>query len=196
VFGPVRADDLPDFLDAGMKADPEMRRVRFPWQDRVALIPIELLAGLKYGLPVAVVLCLAAGFGAEGYSLARVATAGAVSLALLLGTVIAGAVLLPALLPWLPGRLFAVKGAVVGAICLVVIACLALVRPAVLPSWAAAGAWLCLVPAVTSHLATNFTGASTYTSLSGVLKEMRLALPWQIGLAVVGLGLWIAALFI
>jgi acetyl-CoA decarbonylase/synthase complex subunit gamma len=39
----------------------------------------------------------------------------------------------------------------------------------------------------------NFTGASTYTSLSGVRKEMRWALPFQIGAGVVGLFLWIGS---
>jgi acetyl-CoA decarbonylase/synthase complex subunit gamma len=38
-------------------------------------------------------------------------------------------------------------------------------------------AWVLLVPSLTAFLAMNFTGASTYTSLSGVKKEMRWALP-------------------
>jgi acetyl-CoA decarbonylase/synthase complex subunit gamma len=33
----------------------------------------------------------------------------------------------------------------------------------------------------------NFTGSSTYTSLSGVKKEMKLSVPIQIGFAVVGI---------
>jgi len=32
----------------------------------------------------------------------------------------------------------------------------------------------------------NFTGSSTYTSLSGVQKEMKWAIPIQIGFVVVG----------
>jgi acetyl-CoA decarbonylase/synthase complex subunit gamma len=42
----------------------------------------------------------------------------------------------------------------------------------------------------------NFTGASTYTSLSGVRKEMRWALPMEIGAGIVGLGLWLGSNFI
>jgi len=57
-------------------------------------------------------------------------------------------------------------------------------------------AWMGLVPAVTAYLAMNFTGASTYTSLSGVKKEMRWALPLEIGIGVIGLGLWIGSRFI
>ncbi len=56
-------------------------------------------------------------------------------------------------------------------------------------------AWLLLVPAVSSYLAMNFTGASTYTSLSGVKKEMRWALPLQIAAAFIGISFWLAARF-
>jgi len=38
-------------------------------------------------------------------------------------------------------------------------------------------AWFLLVPAIATYLAMNFTGASTYTSLSGVKKEMLFASP-------------------
>jgi len=38
----------------------------------------------------------------------------------------------------------------------------------------------------------NFTGASTYTSLSGVKKEMRWAVPLEFALGAVGLICWIA----
>jgi acetyl-CoA decarbonylase/synthase complex subunit gamma len=38
----------------------------------------------------------------------------------------------------------------------------------------------------------NFTGSSTYTSLSGVKKEMKTSIPVQIGFAIVGLILQIA----
>jgi acetyl-CoA decarbonylase/synthase complex subunit gamma len=37
----------------------------------------------------------------------------------------------------------------------------------------------------------NFTGASTYTSLSGVKKEMRWAVPLEIGAGGIGLVLWL-----
>jgi len=48
-------------------------------------------------------------------------------------------------------------------------------------------AWLLLIPALASFLGMEFTGASTYTSLSGVKKEMRLAVPLQIAAALCGL---------
>jgi hypothetical protein len=53
-----------------------------------------------------------------------------------------------------------------------------------------------LVPALASFVVMNFTGASTYTSLSGVLREMRFAVPAQIVTGVIGVGLWLTALFV
>jgi acetyl-CoA decarbonylase/synthase complex subunit gamma len=41
----------------------------------------------------------------------------------------------------------------------------------------------------------NFTGASTYTSLSGVKKEMKWAVPLEIVGGVVGLVLWLGSRF-
>jgi acetyl-CoA decarbonylase/synthase complex subunit gamma len=56
-------------------------------------------------------------------------------------------------------------------------------------------AWVLLMPAVGAFMAMNFTGATTYTSLSGVKKEMHFAVPAQIAAAVLGFMLWLAARF-
>ena len=56
-------------------------------------------------------------------------------------------------------------------------------------------AWFLLIPSLTTFLSMNFTGASTYTSLSGVNKEMRYAVPAQIVAALVGAALWIGSGF-
>jgi acetyl-CoA decarbonylase/synthase complex subunit gamma len=53
--------------------------------------------------------------------------------------------------------------------------------------------WLLIIPAVAAYLAMNFTGCSTYTSLSGVKREMRWALPLEIGLAGCGMLAWITS---
>jgi acetyl-CoA decarbonylase/synthase complex subunit gamma len=46
--------------------------------------------------------------------------------------------------------------------------------------------------ALASFVAMNFTGASTYTSLSGVYAEMKRAIPVQIVLATVSVALWLS----
>ena len=50
--------------------------------------------------------------------------------------------------------------------------------------------------ALSSYVAMNFTGTSTFTSPTGVEHEMRRALPWQVGGAAVAVALWIASMFL
>ncbi|MBE0569494.1 MAG: acetyl-CoA synthase subunit gamma [Deltaproteobacteria bacterium] len=195
-YGPVRAGDLPAYLDAGMKASPGMRKVGFGLRDRVVLIPVELVMGAKYALILAAVFLLLGGLGPDGFTLAGVRTTGLSGAALVLGSFLGGAVLGPMMLPWLPGRAFSVKGATLG---------LALAGGLAICGWLVSGrsgpwthlaAWLLMAPSLASFVVMNFTGASTYTSLSGVLREMRFAVPAQIAAAVIGFGFWLGGLFI
>ena len=115
---------------------------------------------------------------------------------LVLAGYLAGTVAVPVLLPWLPGRSFAAKGTWVGVAVAVVVAVYGWVTPSAFQSRAALWAWALILPAVTSFLGMSFTGASTYTSLSGVRREMRVAVPIQIACAVAGLGLWMVGRFV
>ena len=196
VYGPVRAEDLPAFLEAGMQAAPEMRRVRFPLGDRLAVAPVELAISAKYALLIAACFFLLAGLGTDGYSWARVARLGTWSALLFLATWIGSTVLTPALLPWLPGRAFAVKGAWVGLALLLAVAGCGWYGYGRFDGWLSAAAWALLIPAAASFMAMNFTGASTYTSLSGVRREVRLAAPVQAACAVVGAALWVIGRFL
>jgi hypothetical protein len=106
--------------------------------------------------------------------------------------VLAGAVLTPALLPLLPGRAFTVKGAVAGAL-LAMLGLLAL--PGMLGLMSPWG-WAAVVLAVAagaSYIAVNFTGATPYTSPSGVELELRRALPVEVTAMVVALACWAVA---
>ncbi len=196
VFGPVLASDLPAYLDNGQRSTPAMRQVRFPLRDRLVLIPVELVMAAKYWLLATVLLVLLSGFGSDGYAFERIRITGLSSAVFLTGALFSGAVLMPVLLPWLPGRAFAVKGIWAGLPFIVATGWFATIQPQILPNWAMIAAWSLAFPAVTSFLGMNFTGSTTYTSLSGVLKEMRIAVPLQIGFAAAGLGLWVTGLFI
>ena len=192
VYGPILAQDLPRFLAAGNRADDGMRRRSFPLGERLVLIPIELVSALKFLLPAGLIMLLIAGlFGPQGFW-ADALRYGLFSIVALLGAVFAGAVALPLLLPWLPGRAFAVKGAAAGAVAALVLAVtLRIIRVGLLDSVRLeTAAWMVLVPALASFLGMNFTGSSTYTSLSGVRKEMRWAVPFQVLTGVAGLALW------
>ena len=193
IYGPVRSQDLPSFLNAGMKATPEMRKVVFGLKERAILVPVELVIVAKYMLLAAAVILLISGFGPGGYSARRILTNGPFALLPLLGAWLAGAVLGPLLLPVLPGRSFSLKGAAAGLLVVLPIVLILLhARLELLEQLA----WIFLVPAVASFMTMNFTGASTYTSPSGVKKEMRVAVPIQALAALIGLGLLAVNLFV
>ena len=195
VFGPVYATDLSLFLNAGMKT-PEMRFVHFPLRDRLALVPVELVQAAGKLLIVAACVFLLAGLGSDGYSPRRLLTVGLPSAVVFLATSLGALVLGPALLPYLPGRPFALKGLWLG-----LLFSLALVVGTPLASTSIGGrfdlaAWCLMIPAVASFLLMNFTGCTTFTSISGVRREMKIALPAQIVAAVVGVAIWLVGRFI
>ncbi len=196
VFGPVRVEDLPAFLDARLKATDDMRRVRFRLRDRVVLIPVEIVAGAKFALPLAAAFLLLGGVGVGGYSMAGMRAVGGSSAALLLGGFLAGAIFGPILLPWLPGRPFALKGALLGAAIAALVFAYHLSSGGLFTSVVHVAAWALLLPTIASFIVMTFTGSSTFTSLSGVLREMRFAVPLQIAGGIVGIGLWVAGLFL
>jgi len=189
VYGPVKAEDIPGFLENGLKADERMRTKEFGFRERLALVPMEIVPAVRTGLFGAAglfVLCfLLAGFStskALGYFLVP-AEAFAVS-------ILAGAVLAPLLLPWLPGRAFSIKGLTIGFL-----AALLVVSWSHTLSSLEITALLISIPAMSAYVAMNFTGSSTFTSLSGVRREMRFALPLEIAGTGAGLLLWVIALF-
>jgi len=91
----------------------------------------------------------------------------------------------------LPGRAFALKGAVSG----LVIGLLAVILLYNSLDWLNAMALLLVVTTVSSWCAMHFTGSSTFTSPSGVEKEMRQAVPAQAAVLLVGGICWLAAAF-
>ena len=115
---------------------------------------------------------------------------------LVISAYLLGTVLTPVLLPWLPGRPLALKGLWTGiGLCIV----------AGIGSWQLGSEWLSrldaaaltlLVLAIASFMAMKFTGSTTYTSLSGVRREMRIAGPLQAMGSVLGIVLWIAGRFV
>lgn len=165
-YATIRAADLPDYLDNGGVTTPSMRELTFGWYDRLVLVPVEVVLVLKSTALIGggVYLCALLLNGAGDAAAALLAYVGAV----FTGTAVA-----PVLLPLLPTRSFAVKGACAG------IAYTLLILAAAGGGWgwpAVCAAFLAL-PAVSSFYTLNFTGCTTYTSRSGVRQEMRLGLP-------------------
>jgi hypothetical protein len=105
--------------------------------------------------------------------------------------ILAGAMVTPLLLPWIPGRQFWLKGFFIGGLAgfgyiLSLTGTTGIIGNAALWLW---------ITAAASYMAMNFTGATPFTSLSGVKHEMRLGLAMQCGATAIALILWIAAPF-
>jgi acetyl-CoA decarbonylase/synthase complex subunit gamma len=196
VFGPVRAADIPEFLANGNKASAEMRRVRFYLKDRLAVAPIELVIGTKYLFLVMLGFFILSGLSGQGYSFSDALSTGSRSALLLVIAYLIGILPIAILLPYLPGRAFSFKGAFSSLVVMLFLILWDVTYGWLFDNLLCALGWLLMVPAVASFLSMNYTGSSTFTSLSGVHKEMKLWMPVQIAGAVIGLGLWIGSRFI
>jgi len=176
-FGPIRANDIKAFISSGYKATKDMRTVRFTMWDRLVLTPMELIEAAKVSLMVFGVLFLINLFAARPFGVRDFLVYAA---AVLIGSVIA-----PVLLPYIPGKAFAFKGWLLGAIgtALIVWACGWFTSPFLLLGIG----YMFAMPVHSAFLTMNFTGASTYTSPSGVLKEMKIAIPFIVLLLIAGL---------
>ena len=136
---------------------------------------MELGESLKRFLIFAFVAILYAGLAPGGVVL-QMAWVGVWPLfALGLAAVFSGSVIVPLLLPWIPFRAFTAKGWLVGA----------LVNGALLHGAGLArgmdpyrlvACWI-FFPAAAAALALSFTGATTFTSPSGVRREVTRAIP-------------------
>ena len=183
-FGPVRASDIKHYIGADYTATKEMRTVNFSMWDRLVVAPMELVSATKKALPVLGAMLLINQFAVKPF--------GKYDIAALATSIFTGTVVTPALLPYIPGKAFALKGWLAGldSTATMLYFCGQLKRENALK---VAGSLL-LYPAISSYLAMNFTGSSTYTSPSGVQKEMRKALPFIAGAAAVGTALTLGAL--
>lgn len=182
-YGPILADDIKRFLDNGYRADPDMRKVKFGFRDRVKLLPNDFFQGKWYLLGAMAVTILISFIKSSFGSLKDLLTIISHPAINSLLSYFSGIVVTPVLLPYLPGRFFSVKGAISGSFIFLILLILNFTRNSSLEKIS----WFFIITAISSFTAMNFTGSSTFTSLSGVKKEMKISLPFQIGSAVVGL---------
>ena len=193
IYGPIRAIDLPVFLERGLRATLDMRLKTFTIWERTVLIPMELVGALKWALVVLPVFFLVDSIWGAGGFWANAESQGFYSVLAILMAVFSGAILTPLLLPWVPGRAFSFKGLILGILTTLLFVVSHRVNWDAWPLRLETAAWFFLIPAISAYLAMNFTGSSTYTSLSGVKKEMHWALPLQIGAGILGLLLWVGS---
>jgi hypothetical protein len=182
-YGPVRASDIPAYLGTG-KVSSEARRVKFTLGDRLTLVPVELKQVLLPMLLVAAALFF---------------TVGLLPALALTGAVLAGSAVFPVMLPWLPTKNFSTKGFILGGAVAGVFAIAHMLRSQHHPLvyvLVCALAYLFTLPPLTAFLSLNFTGATTFTSRSGVRKEINTYFPLMVWMAGGGVLLFVAAVIL
>ncbi|MBM3434962.1 MAG: acetyl-CoA synthase subunit gamma, partial [Bacteroidetes bacterium] len=192
IYGPVRSNDIKAFIKNGYRATPDMRKVKFTLWDRLKLIPVELSYGKYYLVLVPALFFILAGLSSKGFSVDSAWSTGGKAILNLFAAFISGCVITPILLPWIPFRRFSLKGLAMGWL----ISILFFLGGFLGENIFEVLSWLFIMGGISSFIAMNFTGTSTFTSLSGVKKEMKLALPMQIGFASAGFIGWIITRFI
>jgi hypothetical protein len=191
IFGPVRAADIKKFIRNGYKASPAMRKVEFTLSDRIKLTPVDIVYARYKLLGAFALIFLLAGLNSGGISFIQAAEKGLPAMLNITLAYLTGIVITPILLPWIPVRMFGFKGLITGFI----LATILFLAHMLGESWSEIVSWFLLIPGISSFMAMNFTGSSTFTSLSGVKKEMRVFVPVQIILAVAGLFFFVFSSF-
>jgi hypothetical protein len=191
LWGPIQARDIRQYIADGYNADNWMRRVTFTMSERIVLVPVELSHLPKPTLWILLGAFLLSGIGMNFFSFNDAWRRGSMALSAYIAGILGGAVAAPILLPWIPGRAFALKGTLTGIVA--GLAVVAAFNSSLI--WLEAVALVLITVVISSYLAMNFTGSTPYTSPSGVEKEMRRAIPIQAAVALVAIVAWVGAAF-
>jgi len=169
-----------------------MRLVTFSFFERVVLIPIEFSMAIKPLMWILLTVFILSGIGSDIFSISDSWTRGLLMASAVISAVFAGAVAAPALLPWIPGKAFSVKGAITGlipGICLVLFNFKSIM-------FLEMAAIVLVITILSSYLAMNFTGATPFTSPTGVEAEMKKAIPLQAAGIIIAVIAWVGANFL
>jgi len=175
-YGPVRASDLLEYLRTH-QATPSMRQVNFSLRDRMVLILVDFMRLLPPFLLAALIFYFL--FGGTLPALAVIAA------------LISAVVLFPILLPWLPTHNFSSKGFFLGFLTALPFLVSVFFQHPGWPWFRQIGqgfAYLLTIPSVVAFIALNFTGSTTFTSKTGVRREMFAYLPamaWTFGAGII-----------
>jgi hypothetical protein len=184
-YGPVYAKDIPLYFENNFTANGKMRTVRFGLLDRLILTPMELFQAWKPFLIYSVAMLVFFGLLPSGIIFHYAVRDGLPFVLLGAVALLAGSFFTPLLLPLIPFRAFSLKGYVIG---LVAVALVYLYSGFYINDGAFCTAFIFIFfPFLSSYAALNFTGATPYTSISGVKKELKIMLPFYLSAAGISL---------
>ncbi len=175
-FGPIEAKDIGKYFENGEKVTAGMRQVTFDIKARTVLVPMELSMTIKNSWMIILGVLVFFGLMPEGILFRQAFSEGLPVLGLFLAAILTGAAMTPILLPWIPCRSFTIKGFLMGLLPVVFVHYLNGFFVTPFENVFLLGASYLLFPALSGYLAFNFTGCTTFTSPSGVTKELRILL--------------------
>ena len=144
-----------------------MRKVTFNFYDRLKLIPVDFIYARYKLLAAMAIIFVLSGITRHGFSIDQSVHNGFSDMIYIAMAYISGILLTPLILPIIPVRMFAFKGLITGSLlCLSLILFNKLGHDSFVIT-----AWFLILSAISSFMAMNFIGASTFTSLSGVKKD-------------------------
>lgn len=166
IYGPVYAKDIKNFLNSNYTKTEEMKKVHFNLMDRLAVIPVELVHTINPALILLGIILILNIIKFHKFSFSFL-----IDYIPYFGAFITGLVIVPILLPFIPFRSFSLKGFLLSIIWAIVIG--------LLLSYDFIGMIIniLLLTPISSFLSLNFTGSTTFTSISGVKKEVKIATP-------------------
>lgn len=178
LYGPVRANDLPQYLKNSKKIEETMRDVQFTLRDRLSLIPMEIWPAIKKTWWIFLLYFIIMGIDKTGILFKQ-----ALENSLLfhfhgiMGLFI-GTILVPILLPYIPMRAYTMKGfslsVLITGLWLLIDKRVITYNPLLLVNA------LSFQFLISTYFAINFTGSTPFTNMSGVKKEIRFFTPFLI----------------
>jgi len=192
-YGPVRADDIKKYISDNYNADEKMRTVNFNFSDRLKLIPVELKLSIKYVFFFFVFFLLKNYFVSGEKNINMLFINSMKNIIPVFGGLLSGTFVTPVFLPYIPFRAFFLKGFFTGGVYSAIIyKYLDYFGYGLILQKIGVILWIIVISSLS---ALNFTGCSTYTSSSGVKKEIRIFYKPSIFLLVTGFLFYISAFF-
>ena len=187
VYGPIYAKDIKEFINNDYKATKEMRRVGFNLKERITVTPIEAVMAAKY-IPIIYIFFVIMQFIGGEQSINQVLWSGLLNTLPYIIAIMIGTIIFPILLPILPFRMFSMKAGVLGIIWSLVVILFSenfhFDNSSIISI-----SNLLMLTSIISFLGMSFTGSTTFTSLSGVKKEIKLSVPVMIVSTIIGISL-------